>query len=65
MAANAYVMLNVDPVRTTEVVDRMRAAAGAVAHEFLGPYDSVVELEADTNEDLTALLRSKIRQFQG
>ena len=53
MAANAYVMLNVDPVRTTEVVDRMMAVAGAVVHEVLGPYDIVVEPEADTNEDLT------------
>jgi DNA-binding Lrp family transcriptional regulator len=65
MAANAYVMLNVDPSRTTEVVDRMRAVAGAVVHEVLGPYDIVVELEADTNEDLTALLRSKIRPVPG
>ncbi len=65
MAANAYVMLNVDPSKTTEVVDRMRAVAGAVVHEVLGPYDIVVELEADTNEDLTALLRSKIRPVPG
>ena len=53
MAANACVMLNVDPARMTEVVDRMRAAAGAGVHEVLGPYDIVVEPEADTNEDLT------------
>ncbi len=65
MAANAYVMLNVDPSKTTEVVDRMRAVAGAVVHEVLGPYDIVVELEADTNEDLTALRRSKIRPVPG
>ena len=65
MAANAYVMLNVEPSRTNDVVERMRAIPGAVVHEVLGPYDVVVELEADTNEDLTGLLRSKIRPVPG
>ncbi len=65
MAANAYVMLNVDPARTGEVVERMRAIGGAMVHEVLGPYDVIVELEAGTNEDLTALLRSKIRPVPG
>ena len=65
MAANAYVMLNVDPARTDEVVTRMQAIPGAVIHEVLGPYDIVMEIEADTNEDLTAVLRSKIRPVPG
>ena len=65
MTASAYVMLNVDPTRTGEVVERMQAISSAVVHEVLGPYDIVMELEADTNEDLTAVLRSKIRPVPG
>ena len=65
MAANAYVLLTTDPARTTEVVDRLREIHGAIVREVLGPYDIVVVLEADTPEDLTKALRSKIRSMQG
>ncbi|MDA1096859.1 MAG: Lrp/AsnC ligand binding domain-containing protein [Chloroflexi bacterium] len=41
------------------------AIHGAIVREVLGPYDIVVELEADTPEDLTQVLRSKIRSMQG
>ena len=65
MAANAYVLINVEPARTQEVVERLRAIPGAIAREVLGPYDVVVELEADTQEDITAILRHKIRPIRG
>ena len=38
---------------------------GAIVREVLGPYDFVVELEADTPEDLTAVLRNQIRPLPG
>jgi hypothetical protein len=31
----------------------------------MGPYDAVVELESDTQEDITAILRHKIRSVDG
>ena len=65
MAANAYVLLTIEPARTQAVVERLRAIGQAIVHEVIGPYDVVVELEADTPEDLTGILQSKIRPIQG
>lgn len=65
MAVNAYVLLNVTPTLTISVVERLRAIPRVYVREVLGPYDVVVELEADTQEDLTAILRTKIRSVPG
>ncbi len=65
MAANAYILVNADPTHTEEVIKRLEAITGAVVHEVLGPYDFVVDLEADTQEDITAILRHKIRPIKG
>jgi DNA-binding Lrp family transcriptional regulator len=65
MAANAYILINVEPASTEAVVGRLRAIPGAVVQEVLGPYDVIVELEADTQEDITAILRHKIRPLHG
>ena len=65
MAANAYVLLTIEPAQTGAVVEQLRTISQAIVHEVIGPYDVVVELEADTPEDLTAILRSKIRPVRG
>jgi DNA-binding Lrp family transcriptional regulator len=65
MAANAYVLINVEPARTQEVIDRLNGISGAAVREVLGPYDVVVELEAGTAEDLTAIMRHQIRPIRG
>lgn len=52
MAANAYILVNVDPTHTEEVIKKLGAITGAVVHEVLGPYDFVVDLEADTQEEI-------------
>ncbi|NQW22504.1 MAG: Lrp/AsnC ligand binding domain-containing protein [SAR202 cluster bacterium] len=65
MAANAYILVNADPTLTEEVAQKLRAIPGAVIHDVLGPYDFVVDLEADTQEDITAVLRHKIRPLKG
>ncbi len=65
MAANAYVLLNVDPVRTSQVIERLRAIPGAIVREVLGPYDVIVELEKDTTVDITYIVRTKIRTIPG
>ena len=43
MAANAYVLVNVEPARTQEVLDRLNNISGAAVREVLGPYDVVVD----------------------
>ena len=65
MAANAYILVSVDPKSTQDVVKKLQAIHGAVVHEVLGPYDFVVDLEADTQEDITTVLRHKIRPIKG
>ncbi len=65
MAATAYILVNTEPARTQEVVKQLRDIPGAFVREVLGPYDVVVELEADTQEDITAALRHRIRPING
>lgn len=65
MAANAYILINIEPAKTQTVVQRLRAIPGAIVQEVLGPYDAIVELESDTPEDITATLRHNIRTIDG
>ena len=65
MAATAYILLQVEPAQTQAVVDRLRTIPGAFVRELLGPYDVIIELDADTTEDITGVLRSKIRPIPG
>jgi DNA-binding Lrp family transcriptional regulator len=65
MSANAYVLINVERERIQEVVERLRAIPGGIVREVIGPYDVVVELEADTEEDLAGVLRHKINPVPG
>ena len=62
---HAYVLINTDPARTETVLERLSEIPGARVHEVLGPYDIVVELEADAPEYITQTLREKIRHVQG
>ncbi len=65
MAANGYVLITVEPAKSQAVLDRLSGIKGAIVREVLGPYDMVVELETDTPEDLTAVLRNLIRPVPG
>ena len=47
------------------MVVRLLTIPGGVVQEVTGPYDVVVELEADTEEDLTGILRHDISSIQG
>jgi DNA-binding Lrp family transcriptional regulator len=62
---NAYVLINVEPERIPEVLERLHAIPGWIVREVVGPYDIVVELEADTEEDLAGVLRHKISPVPG
>lgn len=65
MAANAFILINAEPARTREVLDRLESIPGTVVREVLGPYDVIMELEADTPEDITAIMRNRIRPITG
>ncbi len=65
MAANAYILVNAEPARTRAVFERLQGISGAVVKEVFGPYDFVVDLEADRTEDITAIIRNQIRPIQG
>jgi DNA-binding Lrp family transcriptional regulator len=65
MGANAFILINIEPAKTQAAVERLRAIPGAIVQEVLGPYDAIVELESDTQEDITAILRHKIRTIDG
>ena len=65
MAANAYVLLNVEPARTEEIIDKLEKIPRALVRYVLGPYDLVVELEEDTAVDITSVVRTKIRNIPG
>ena len=64
MVANAYVLLDVEPQRTSEVLKRLQAIPRGIVQEVLGPYDMVVELAEDTSVDITSTIR-KIRSIPG
>ncbi len=65
MAVNAYILVNVQPADTRTVFERLQGISGAVVKEVFGPYDFVVDLEAETREDITAIIRNQIRPIQG
>ena len=65
MATNAYVLINTEPTKTQNIVERLRAIDGSYVREVLGPYDIVLELEAATPEDLTEMLRHRVRPISG
>ena len=62
---HAYVLINVEPARTEAVLERLVSIPGARVHEVLGPFDIVVELEAEAPEYITQTLREKIRPVPG
>ena len=57
MAANAYVLINVNPQRTAEVLNRLQTIPRALVREVLGPYGMIVELDEDTAVDITSAVR--------
>ena len=64
MVANAYVLLNVEPQKTSQVIKRLQAIPRGIVQEVLGPYDMVIELSEDTTVDSTSAVR-KIRSIPG
>ncbi len=58
------ILVNADPANTGEVIQRLGPSPAPGSTRF-GPHDVVVDLEADTQENITAILRHKIRPIKG
>ena len=66
MKVKAYVLITVDTALTKDVLSSLNELREAVeVHEVLGPYDIVVELETEKFEDVTSILRQRIRPIPG
>jgi len=66
MAVKAYILINTETNLTQSVAEMIRGMTGTTeVNEVLGPFDLVVELEAVRLEDVTSILRDKIRPISG
>ena len=63
--AKAFIMITAEPSETQRIGERLRNMRGAVVYEVLGPFDFIVDLQADTSEELTSALRGDIRSIPG
>ena len=63
--AKAFIMITAEPSETQRIGERLRNIRGAVVYEVLGPFDFIVDMEADTPEDLTSTLRNNVRSISG
>lgn len=62
----AYILITTDPVAMNLVVQQLRAMPPVQeAHEVMGPYDIVAEVEVANVEEIGDLLREHVRSIQG
>ena len=66
MTIKAFVLVVVDTARTIDIVLALADVPEVKAvNEVMGPYDVVVELETPEFDDVTAVLRERIRPIEG
>jgi DNA-binding Lrp family transcriptional regulator len=66
MAVTAYVLIVTDPVRTSQVMARIRELpAIKSSHEVMGPYDIIVEIEVNDLAEIPPILGEGIRRIDG
>ena len=63
--AFAYVLINTEPAQTGAVLARLATIPSSKAREVMGPYDIVLELQADGAEYIGKILREKVRPVPG
>ncbi len=61
----AYVLINTEPRQTASVLERLQAIPNSMAREVSGPYDIILELQADGPEYIVKILREKVRVVAG
>ena len=64
-AAYATVLINTEPTETQAVFDRLEQIPNTKARQVMGPYDIIVEIQADASEYIGKVLREKIRPIKG
>lgn len=62
----AYVLVVANPGSTKTVFEALQKIEGSIeCHEVMGPYDIVVEIEAESLSDVPNILRERIRTISG
>jgi DNA-binding Lrp family transcriptional regulator len=62
----AYVLVVTNPGETKNVYNAARAIKGVVeAHEVMGPYDIVIEIEVSSLSEVPPILSDQIRVIPG
>jgi DNA-binding Lrp family transcriptional regulator len=66
MVAKAYVLIEAQVGRTKEVVEAIQALQGVVSVDSVtGPYDAIAVIEAETVNDIGALIVEKMHPVAG
>ena len=62
----AFVLIVVDPARTVDVYNQLRAVDGiSEVYQVMGPYDIVAVVEVSNLTDVPAVISKHIRAVQG
>ncbi len=66
MAVKAYVLVQTEVGKAVDVADAARNIPGVIsAEDVTGPYDVIVQTEAETVDDLGKMVVSKIQLVDG
>ncbi len=66
MTVKAYVLIVTDPGQTTQVLAAIRRIEAVKnAHEVIGPYDIIVEIEVGDLAEIPPILGAGIRRLEG
>jgi DNA-binding Lrp family transcriptional regulator len=66
MVVKAFVLIVVDPAKTTRVYEQLRAAEGITeVYQVMGPYDLVAVVEVANLSDVPSVISRHIRAVEG
>ena len=66
MAVSAYILIQTEVGKASNVVEEIRALGGIVeADDVTGPYDVIVKAQADTMDELGKMVVSQIQLVEG
>jgi DNA-binding Lrp family transcriptional regulator len=66
MAGSAYILIQTEVGKASNVVEEIRGLGGIVeADDVTGPYDVIVKAQADTMDELGKMVVSQIQLVEG
>jgi DNA-binding Lrp family transcriptional regulator len=66
MAVSAYILIQTEVGKASDVVEEIRGLGGIVeADDVTGPYDVIVKAKADTMDELGKMVVSQIQLVEG